>query len=91
MKDTNTLREEFYNWAMKQGDYIPMVNQMDWWLNKFNQKLEEIKREIKSKSKKVIPNMLQEDELYNERGMDGVKGYNQALGLALQIIKNKKI
>jgi len=32
-----------------------------------------------SKKKKVIVNMLQEDEIYNERGMDGVKGYNQAL------------
>ena len=29
--------------------------------------------------KKTIENMLQEDELFNEKGIDGVRGYNQAL------------
>ncbi len=36
-----------------------------------------IEREEKEK-KKVIPNMLQDDELYQERGMDGIKAHNQA-------------
>jgi len=31
------------------------------------------------KTKKVIPNMLQDDALFQERGMDGIKGYNQCI------------
>lgn len=34
---------------------------------------------IGEERKKVIPNMLQEDKVFDEHGMDGVKGYNQAL------------
>jgi hypothetical protein len=34
---------------------------------------------VESGNKKVIVNMLQDDGVFNERGMDGVKGYNQAL------------
>jgi hypothetical protein len=32
----------------------------------------------KKKKKKTIVNMLQDDEMFNERGMDGVKAWNDA-------------
>lgn len=43
-------------------------------------------QEIEKEKKKVIPNMLQDDEVYNERGMDGVKGFNSGLDKAKSII-----
>jgi hypothetical protein len=44
-----------------------------------NQDIENIIKKNLPEKKKVIANMLQDDELYNEKGMDGVKGFNQAL------------
>lgn len=42
-------------------------------------------KEIGTLKKKPITNMLQEDEVFLERGMDGVKGFN----LALDTLKTK--
>lgn len=47
--------------------------------NNMHKTIENIIRTNLPEKKKVIVNMLQDDELYNERGMDGVKGFNQAL------------
>ena len=38
-----------------------------------------VMREIGKLKKKPIVNMLQDDEVFDERGMDGVKGFNDAL------------
>lgn len=46
--DTNTLREEqnlFKQWLNSGATNFP-EDGYDWWINKFNQKLEEIEREI---------------------------------------------
>ena len=43
------------------------------------QLLESVVGMMEGTKKKVIVNMLQDDEIFQERGMDGVKGFNQAL------------
>lgn len=50
MKDTNTLREEFKQEFAQGYKYSLNFNNdkiVDWWINKFNQKLEEIEFIIK--------------------------------------------
>ena len=44
---------------------------------------------LKALRKKTIPNMLQDDELYNLSGIDGVDGYNQAIEYQINYWKNK--
>lgn len=96
--DTNTLREEFEA-NFLDGNKIEdckgttfsvkgALEISEYFYNKFNQKLEEIEREIEKERefrwKATNPTTLELAELV------GVDGYNQGLDLALQIIKKKK-
>lgn len=45
----------------------------------FQAGLDMVLKEIEVMKKKKIVNMLQDDEIFNENGMDGVIGFNQAL------------
>ena len=57
----------------------------------FQAGLDMVLKEIEGMKKKKIVNMLQDDEIFNENGMDGVIGFNQALSsLKEKIISNSK-
>lgn len=43
------------------------------------QLIQKIIEMVERENKKVIVNMLQDDEVFQDKGMDGVKGFNQAL------------
>ena len=45
--------------------------------------------ELVGEDKKVIENMLLDDRLFENHGLDGVKGYNQAKQDIREAIKNK--
>lgn len=85
-EDTNTLREE---WLTSYSSFKNVDKMSDWIINKFNQKLEEIEREIEFKRKKG-EFIKVEKELKRLKLNASEQDFNEGLDLALQIIKNKK-
>lgn len=94
MKDTKTLREEYSEfYVSKFPDRYPTGEEMiDWWINKFNQKLEEIERESYTKG-------FKDGFSFSEEGFNGEYTHpdvnieddlKEQIDFNLQIIKNKK-
>ena len=55
-EDTNTLREEWYAfYILNPGKNPNMGETADFFINKFNQKLEEIEREIEKERINIYP------------------------------------
>lgn len=85
--DTNTLREEWNKTAPKgmPQEYMDLV--ATYWINKFNQKLEEIEESLEKEKINIYPSDNVENYKEKEIRLDY---YNKAIARALQIIKNKK-
>lgn len=88
--DTNTLREEWNKTAPKgmpqeYQEYMDLV--ATYWINKFNQKLEEIEESLEKEKINIYPSDNVENYKEKEIRLDY---YNKAIARALQIIKNKK-
>ena len=84
-EDTNTLREEFAEWVLKEERSLGEIT--TYWLNKFNQKLEEIEESLEKEKINIYPSDNVENYKEKEIRLDY---YNKAIARALQTIKNKK-
>jgi len=90
MLNTEQIKKEF-NERFDEQEYTILDRDeiVNYWLSVLSQQLSKQKEEIEKLKKKTIPNMLQEDKIFQEKGMDGVKGFNQVIDTVLSIIKVK--